>query len=1159
MCNALGHLPQVTDEACVDHPRYYATYPMGGSSNFAFLAQHDDRLLRLATLAERYFSDDPPTAIVKLRSFAEFMAKEIAAQHALLPAGAPSFDEVLSVLRRRSILPQQVADIFHLLRRAGNAAVHEDAGSASEALQALKLARNLAIWFHQSYGGQATFKAGPFVPPVAPKDVSTELRAELAALRAEVVSTKDAEAKARLAAADAEAARLDALERAGKSEEERAFWERYAADTEAQSRAASKALAATQAASEAAAPGTHDLLTALAATAANNIELDEKTTRVLIDEQLRLAGWEVDSAVLRHASGARPEYGRNMAIAEWPTNSGPVDYALFVDGRCVGVIEAKRATRDVPGRIGQAKRYSRDITLDVDALPPGGPWQSGDDRFRVPFMFATNGRPYVKQLATKSGIWFWNARTGEAPRALAEWLSPRDLIERLEQEFGEPLDKVAEREVGVSGLRPYQEQAITAVTDAIAVGQRSILLAMATGTGKTRLAIALMYELLRAKRFRRILFLVDRNALGRQTLDAMSTTDTSGFLKFDQVFPVADLATKFPEATTRVQVATVQAMVRRLFDEPSPDRATPGTYDLIIVDEAHRGYTLDAELREEDLGFRTLDDYLSAYRRVLDYFDATTVALTATPALHTREIFGRPVFSYGYRQAVIDGYLIDHRPPRRITTALSQTGITFEQGEEVSIIDPKTGQLDLIDLEDQVDFEVVDFNRKVYTEPFNRAVAQAIAIECPPDQSGKTLLFAARDDHADILVRALQQALEEEYGPQPHDIVTKITGSVDKPLDAIKAFKNDPRPKYVVTVDLLTTGIDVPAITNLVFVRRVNSRILYDQMIGRATRRCDEIGKSYFRIFDAVDIYANLQEFTDMHPVVVDPALSFGDLVRDLERASTDEDRAIVRDQIVVKLRTRLKRLDDDRRATLEQVLGTLDALPDKLKDAPPADTLALFKQHASLAAALDAPDKRGGGDGILISEHEDELLSVEDDYGSKATPADYISGFEAFVRANMNAVPALIAATQRPRDLTRAELKQIAVLLDEQGYSEANLRQAYDRVRNADIAAHLIGFVRQAALGDPLVPYETRVENGVQKILASRDWSPVQKRWLQRIGRALKEQPVGDPAMLSDPLFAQNGGFPVIDQAFDHQLGNVLMDLNAAIWDSDSIAQGAA
>lgn len=152
-------------------------------------------------------------------------------------------------------------------------------------------------------------------------------------------------------------------------------------------------------------------------------------------------------------------------------------------------------------------------------------------------------------------------------------------------------------------------------------------------------------------------------------------------------------------------------------------------------------------------------------------------------------------------------------------------------------------------------------------------MAEAVAAECPPDQPGKTLLFAARDDHADILVEDLQAALVAEYGPQPHDLVEKITGSVDRPLDRIKAFKNDPWPKYVVTVDLLTTGIDVPYIVNLVFIRRVNSRILYDQMIGRATRRCDEIGKEFFRIFDDVDIYANLQEVTDMRPVLVDLSL----------------------------------------------------------------------------------------------------------------------------------------------------------------------------------------------------------------------------------------------------------------------------------------------
>jgi type I restriction enzyme R subunit len=291
-----------------------------------------------------------------------------------------------------------------------------------------------------------------------------------------------------------------------------------------------------------------------------------------------------------------------------------------------------------------------------------------------------------------------------------------------------------------------------------------------------------------------------------------------------------------------------------------------------------------------------------------------------------------------------------------------------------------------------------------------------------------------------------------------------------------------------------------------------------------------------------------------MRPVVVDPALSFVDLVGDLERAPTDADRALVRDQIIVKLRQRLKRLDEEKREAMAQVLGELSALPDRLKDAEPAETLDLFRQHPSLVTLLDTPDRRKG-DGMFVSEHDDELLSVEDDYGEKASPADYISGFEAFVRANMNAVPALIAATQRPRDLTRAELKEIALLLDAEGYSEARLRRAYGTARNADIAAHIIGFVRQAALGDPLVPYETRVENGVQAILASRDWTQGQRRWLQRIGRALKDQPVGDPALLSDPLFAQNGGFPVIDREFDHKLGEVLMDLNAAIWDSGAAA----
>jgi type I restriction enzyme R subunit len=1124
---------------------------MGASSNFAFLATQDDRFARLGALAERYFIDDAPAALIKLRQLGEFLAKDVAARHGVLPSSSASFDDVLRTLVARSILPREIAELFFHLKRVGNAAAHEDVGTSGEALTALKIARAAAIWFHQSYGGDPGFKSGPFVPPARPFDANAALVAELSQLREFVASSSDNEAQARLALQEAEAERLNAIAETDALREEREFWEKYAAETEAGLRQTEAALKAAQAVAEAAPPQHLDLLAQFASQQAEKVELDEATTRILIDDQLRSAGWLVDSVVLRHAAGVRPQPGQAIAIAEWPTDSGPVDYALFIEGRCVGVIEAKRGVKDVPGRLGQAKRYARGIQLSPDEASAGSPWAHGLELFRTPFLFVTNGRRYVKQLATKSGIWFWDARPGQSePRALPEWFSPRDLVERLEQ-VAEDYAGLAERELGVTGLRPYQQDAIAAVEAAVSAGQQNILLAMATGTGKTRLAIALMYELLRRKRFRRILFLVDRNALGRQTLDAMSTTDTSGFLKFDQVFPVADLARKFPEATDRVHVATVQAMVRRVFDDLDGKRPTPGMYDLIIVDEAHRGYTLDAELREDDLGFRNLEDYLSAYRRVLDYFDATKIALTATPALHTREIFGAPVYRYGYRQAVIDGYLIDHRPPRRITTALSQTGISFDEGEEVNILDPRTGQVDLFNLDDQVDFEVAEFNKKVYTRAFNRAVADAIARECPPTDRGKTLLFAARDDHADILVEELNAALTEEYGPQPHDLVEKITGSVDRPLDRIKAFKNDPRPKYVVTVDLLTTGIDVPAITNLVFVRRVNSRILYDQMIGRATRRCDEIGKQYFRIFDAVDIYANLQDVTDMRPVVVDPSLSFATLVSDLERASNDEDRNYVRDQIVVKLRQRVGHIDGARREALETVFGPLEELADRLKSAPAADTLALFRQHPSLSAILDAANPAKPRDGVYISEHDDELVSVEDDFGGKASPSDYIESFETFVRANMNAAPALIAATQRPRELTRKELKDLAVLLDEHGFSEASLRQAYGRARNADIAAHIIGFVRQAAIGDPLVPYESRVENGVQRIIASRDWTAKQRQWLVRIGRALKAQPVGDPEILADPLFAQAGGFETIDREFDHALRDVLKDLNTAIWDN--------
>ncbi|MHB8886997.1 MAG: type I restriction-modification system endonuclease [Methylovirgula sp.] len=1118
------------------------------SPNFSFLARFEPELARLGALAEWAFHQDAPTALAKLRQFAEHIAKSLAARNGIVLDRRANFDETLRALQQEGRLPRQAGDVFHFLRKTGNAALHENVGTPEQALTGLKLAQQLGAWFMRGYGPDRNVNPGPFYPPKPPKDAAAPLEQEIDRLRAKLAETEDAAQKARREAEEAARARLDA-ENLGKREaEERAQWERLAAEEASARDEVQRALDLLRAEARSLAPAQVAQQTQAAETADAAIEMDEADTRILIDSKLAAAGWTVDSSRLRYGAGTKPDEAPAIAIAEWPTATGPVDYALFIDGRCVGLVEAKRARKDVPAVLLQAARYAEGINLtETQRLPTA---QVGKARGGVPFLFATNGRPYVKQMLTKSGIWFRDARReSDLPTALSDWFSPQDLKDRLAQNTdaaglaAEPFD--------YAGLWPYQQEAVKAIENAVHHGQREILVAMATGTGKTRTCIALMYRLLKHKRFRRILFLVDRNALGEQTLQALANTELEGLLKFSESYNVADLDKKLPDKEDRVQVATVQAMVKRVISaEGVEDRPTPGTYDCIIVDEAHRGYTLDAELREEDLEFRSLDDYLSKYRRVLDYFDATKIALTATPALHTAEIFGAPVFRYSYRQAVVDGYLIDHAPPRRIKTALAMAGITFAAGDEVEIIDPHTGQIDLFQTPDQVDFEIQEFNKKVYSKEFNRVVAEAIAAEIPPSAPGKTLLFAARDDHADTLVDQLRKALEAEYGPQPHDLVQKITGKVDRPNDHIRAFRNNPRPKYVVTVDLLTTGVDIPDICNLVFVRRVNSRILYDQMIGRATRRSDAIGKEIFRIFDAVDIYANLQAVTDMRPVVVDANISLDTLVSDFLRAPTDEDRLYVRDQIVVRLRRAINHFSEPQREAFERASGeTPEAFLARLRTAPPHE-VATWLQSQSAALAVASGTRPASRDqGVFISTHTDELVSVEDVFEGAASPEDYISAFERFVRENMNASPALIAATQKPRELTRKELKELAAELDENGFSEASLRRAYGRARNADIAAHIIGFVRQAALGDPLVPYAARVDSALTKIEAAKNWTPKQKQWLRRIGRVLKEQPVGDRAILSEPAFAAQGGFETVDAEFGHHLQDVLADFNEAIW----------
>jgi type I restriction enzyme R subunit len=636
---------------------------------------------------------------------------------------------------------------------------------------------------------------------------------------------------------------------------------------------------------------------------------------------------KVDSQRLTFEHGVRPTRGKNLAIAEWPTfadgKEGWADYVLFAGLQVVAVVEAKRKHKDVMGVIPQAKRYSLGYVVRGDEVLPGGsPWGP----HKVPFLFATNGRPFLRQLRTKSGIWFLDVRRAENhPVPLEGWYTPEGLLDLLKQDVDDAYAKLKVEPMPYID-REYQKSAILAVEKGLEDGKRELLVAMATGTGKTRTCIGLCYRLLKTKRFRRVLFLVDRNALGKQTADAFKDLRLENLQTFTDIFDVKELALR-PDRETKLQIATIQAMVKRVLgpdEERGEDHIPPvDQYDCVVVDECHRGYLLDRELSDREFLFRDEDDYISKYRRVLDHFDAVKIGLTATPAIHTKEIFGAPIFSYSYREAVVDGFLVDHEPPTRIVTKLAQDGIHYQAREEVLVLDRSTQTVNKEELPDELQFEVDAFNRRIITENFNRAVLRELVNHIDPAQDDKTLIFCATDEHADMVVLLLKEALKAKYGFVEDDAVAKITGATDRPLEALRRYRNERAPNIAVTVDLLTTGIDVPRIANLVFLRRVRSRILYEQMIGRATRLCPEIGKERFRIFDAVDLYSALKDVTDMKPVVVNPLVTFEQLAKEVLDGKDEDFRRTSLDEFLAKLQRKRRALGGEAEERFQAAAGS--------------------------------------------------------------------------------------------------------------------------------------------------------------------------------------------------------------------------------------------
>ena len=1081
-------------------------------SNFFFLEADFPVLAQFGQKAEAYLYSDSNSCLMKLGMIGETIVNLMFTYDRIsLPFENTAVNRI-TTLFREGLLTQDLVDILHALRKTRNKAVHDNYASVSDGKSLLQMAHSLCEWFMQTYGDW-NYQNQPFVMPV--EETAAPVADKKKEQEAEELLTKQAEAVA----------------------------------------AAAPAVVASERKKQ-------------ASKAAIQRQKSEAETRYMIDEQLRQVGWEANTEEICYSKGSRPVKGHNMAIAEWPTDStvgkkGYADYALFIGLQLVAIIEAKAEHKDIPSVLDyQGKDYPKNIRAE-DAKYQIGIW----GEYKVPFTFATNGRPYLEQYKTKSGIWFLDLRQSDnVPKALHGWISPDGIMELLEKDVQagnqalQDLSYDLLRDKDGLNLRDYQVKAIQAAEKAVMEGKRTALLAMATGTGKTRTVLGMIYRFLTTNRFRRILFLVDRTALGEQAHDVFKEVKLEDLMTLDEIYNIKGLEDKAIEKETRIQVATVQGMVKRILYNEGESMPSVTDFDLIIIDEAHRGYILDKEMDDAELLYRDQRDYQSKYRSVVEYFDAVKIALTATPALHTTEIFGQPVFKYTYREAVIEGYLVDHDAPHRYETKLSSEGIHYIPGQTVTIFDPVTGEITNSELlEDELNFDVEQFNRQVITRSFNETVLEEISRSIDPEnpkESGKTLIFAVNDDHADMIVDILKN-IYAETGVDGNAVM-KITGKAGggdpkKIQEAIKRFKNEDYPSVVVTVDLLTTGIDVPEINTLVFMRRIKSRILFEQMLGRATRLCPKIKKTHFEIHDPVGVYDSLEEVNTMKPVVANPTATFGQL---LEGLKTVEDQKQVENQInqiIAKLQRKKRNLDSNTLEHFASMTGgmTPEQFIADIKQRPVADARNRLLANEELFALLQA-HKPNGGKPVVISDKEDELISHTRGYGKNdQRPEDYLDAFSQYVTTNMNEIAALKIICTRPKDLTRASLKNLKLALDREGFTTQQLNTAISELTNEEMAADIISLIRRYAIGSALISHEARIRRAVEKLKKAHKFTKQELSWITRMEKYLMEESVLNVGVFDeDSRFKSNGGFAKINKVFANKLESIVLELNEYLYD---------
>jgi len=912
----------------------------------------------------------------------------------------------------------------------------------------------------------------------------------------------------------------------------------------------------------------------------------EEEAREEIDSLLEAAGWKIQQL---NALNLGASLG--IAVCEFPLSTGHADYLLFVNRRPVGVVEAKSKGATLSSVAEQSQKY---ITSPARSIP--------DIKEPLPFAYESTGtETFFRDLRDP------NPRSRPVfafhkPETLLEWLSQMDTLRKKLRNMPLLIE---------TGLRDCQIEAIRNLEKSFAQDKPRALIQMASGSGKTYMAVSFIYRLIKFANARRVLFLVDRSNLGIQAKNEFSqyVTPDDG-RKFTELYNVQHLTSNTIDPVPRVCITTIQRLYSMLMGEKEfdPTLEEQSLFSVSPFEEKPKEMSYNPQIPIETFDFIITDEcHRSIYhlwRQVLEYFDAYIIGLTATPSKQTFGFFkSNLVTEYNHERAVVDRVNVTYEV-YRIKTEITEKGSRIDAGFYVDKRDRLTRNLRWEELDEPLEYKPNELDRSVVAPDQIRTIIRTFRDRLFTDifpgrtEVPKTLIFAKDDSHAEDIVHIIR----EEFG-KGNEFCKKITYKAgEKPENLITDFRNSYSPRIAVTVDMLSTGTDIRPLECLIFMRDVRSRVFFEQMKGRGTRTVsptdlkavtpDASHKTHFVIVDAIGVCES--DKTDSRPLERKRTIPFDKLLLSIALGNRDDDTIISVAGRLSKLAAEIDEKDAKEIETVAQgkslqSIGNrlLDALdPDKKIekakqifriDTPTERQIAIAGETLKKDACMIFDSSEFRNKIIEIKQRDEQIIdTISQDTATFAgfdTQArekiahNVIDRFKKFIEENRDELTASQVIYSKPygaRHLTYEQIKNLAEAIRKPPYNlvPETVWSAYEqleksRVKGAGpqrLLTDIVSLVR-FAIGevDTLESFEQTVDNRFEDWLTEqgrtgREFSSEQIEWLSMIKSHIATSLAIEMGDFETVPFNQRGGAVRAKQVFGKELAGLLEELNLVL-----------